>query len=271
MAIERKMKYVGKCPKCELNYIKENEELCSVCRRKSFFIENEFSSDSYSQERWKKLKEIEERQRQKEKQNKEELLNIMKSFGFEGFCHTANLNNFIDIYKSGFLKSRNLLEEEGFVFEDNSNMSVIEKTGEFIKKQVRFYYRPITPTNIGAYIKFNQKHPVLMVFDESLLYDECYFSEGCPAGYNKTIHKNISRAKKFNWEKIFETGYFDTFDDESRNYRNSEFLVPHKVPISKIKKIYFKCENDMKLAIEKIGKDERFVVDETKFYKENVW
>ena len=79
------MKYIGKCPKCELNYIKENEELCSVCRRKSFFIENDSSSDSYSQERWKKLKEIEERQRQKEKQNKEELLNIMKSFGFEGF------------------------------------------------------------------------------------------------------------------------------------------------------------------------------------------
>ena len=79
MAIEQKMKYIGKCPKCELNYIKENEELCSVCSRKRFSDEWYSNDNVNSQERERKLKEIEERQKREELQDKNEILDIMKS------------------------------------------------------------------------------------------------------------------------------------------------------------------------------------------------
>ena len=271
MAIEQKIKYIGKCPKCELNYIKENENLCSVCSRKRFLDEWDSNDNIDLQKREQKLREIEERQKGEELQDKKEILNIMKSHGFEGFCHTANLNNFIDIYKSGFLKSRHLLEEEGYKFEDNANGSVIEKTSEFIKKKVRFYYRPITPTNISAYINYNQKHPVLMVFDESLIFEECVFTDGCPVSCITKVGPKLKYVKSFNWKEIFEKGPFDACNMATRNYRNAEFLMKDKVSIKKIKTIYFKSQEDMSLAINELGNDERFIVNENKFYKEYVW
>ena len=271
MAIEQKIKYVGKCPKCELNYIKENEELCSVCSKKRFSDEWYSNDNAASQEREQKLKEIEERQKREELQDKNEILDIMKSYGFEGFCHTANLNNFINIYKSGFLKSRYLLESEGYKFEDNAESSVIEKTSDFIKKKVRFYYRSITPTNISAYINHNQKHPVLMVFDESLIYEDCMFTDGCPVSILTKIGPKLKYVKSFNWKEIFERGPFDACNMATRNYRNAEFLIKDKVSISKAKTIYFKSKEDMDFAIKKLGNDDRFMVNENKFYKEYVW
>ena len=57
---------------------------------------------------------------------------MWKSYGFIGFLHTADFKNFILIYKSKFLKSRNQLIKEGINFIDNAEEGVIEKTSETI-------------------------------------------------------------------------------------------------------------------------------------------
>lgn len=88
------------------------------------------------------------------------------------------------------LKSRNQLKNEGLVFEDNAELSVLSHTDELTKSKVRLYYRCKTPTNISAFKKHNQQRPVMIVFTEDLLLDtNLIFAMVAPAHIQQKEHR----------------------------------------------------------------------------------
>lgn len=284
--MDKKISY-KKCPYCELNYIPIDEVCCKVCysnfqsaRNKANNVNRENNYNDYKKIDPQKLKEErlkkqEEKLRriqlkeQKEYSDRKELLKLWKSYGFIGFLHTADLKNFILIYKSKFLKSRKQLIKEGINFIDNAEEGVIEKTSETIKYMVRFYYRPITPTNISAYISHNQKNPVLIVFDENIIFDKSVtFCDGC-AGSNLTSRtKEAEDALLYDWKEIFSGGAFNSCDFILKNHRNAEFLIKSPLSLEYATKFYFKNYMDYVNACKLFGNDDRFEYNPKLFYWE---
>ena len=244
-----------KCPYCDLNYIPLNDFCCEVCYENSPIAKQDAISRKSEQ---KKTEELNARKN---------LLTLWKSLGFIGFLHTANFDNFVSIYKSNFLKSRNQLLSEGFVFKDNAETGVLEKTYYSIKSKVRFYYRPITPTNISAFMWHNQKNPVMIVFDENLIFDnDVLFCDGCAGSKLTTITKTAKNAMSFNWQVIFEKGPFNSNDAIVKNHRNAEFLISSPLNIQKATKFYFRNFKDYIQACQMFGKDPRFELKPKLFY-----
>ena len=241
-----------KCPICEFNFIRESEECCSVCA----------------------ANEIRQKERLEENtQFKGELLNKFNSYNFIGFLHTTNLSNFVKIYEDGFLFSREYMMQNNIKFEDNAMPEVINITNEFVKHNVRFYYRIKTPTNYRAYHSYNQSNPVLLVFDKKIIFDDdVAFSDGCAASNKSTITKNAETAINFKWEDIFsqtplteEEVIMNMMGNGPTRYRNAEFLYPIKISIDKVNKIYFKNKADMDYAVNILGVDDRFEVNALMF------
>lgn len=256
--MEEKAKY-KKCPYCELNYIPTTDHCCKVCYANSQTARNE----AILQRKRQRL-EIE---RIQEHNNRRYLLDLWKNHDFLGFLHTTNFENFVNIYKTKFLKSRNQLISEGFVFEDNAESTVLEKTLESVKSKVRFYYRPITPTNISAYLWHNQKNPVLIVFDENLIFErEVLFCDGCAGSNLTTSTKTAKDALRFNWKEIFSIGPFNTDDFVLKNHRNAEFLINSPISLERAIKFYFRNCKDYVNACELFGGDVRFEHNPKMFY-----
>ena len=150
---------------------------------------------------------------------------------------------------------------------------IIDGTTTFIKEKTRFYYKPITPTNISAYKNYKQTRPVLMVFEPSLIFNQnVYFSDGCARAYNTITTKDPNSAIRFHWDRIFDRTPLHEIPEDELNkydpvhYRNAEFLYPNKVSTDKIIKIYFKRKSDMDYAISQVGNDPRFILDNSKFF-----
>lgn len=244
-----------KCPFCELNYIKADEECCKVC----------YEQNPQAKRMVKIKEEIDfnkeqERRLNKEKEDRKTLLEVMRAKGFIGFVRTENFDNFVKIYNSGYLMSRQTVQRENINFTDNADPNVILNTSDFVKKHVRFYYRCKTPTNYGAYYYFGQKNPIMLVFDEELIFDKnAIFCDGnAMAGQTRQIRKADFALKNFNWDDIFSFGQFNADDLAKKNHRNAEFLLPDKVSLEYVKNIYFKNRDDMKNAIALLGNDKRF-------------
>ena len=219
-------------------------------------------------------------EKEKDKCNREKLLAILHEFGFEGFLHTTELENFKIIVSSGFLYSRIELEKSKITFNDSADHEVLDKTRDDVKSCCRFYYYFKTPTNNKA----GYSHPVIIVFDENLIFEEgCEFTaQNAAKTYSSEKTTDAKEALSFSWDGIFERGgysYSKYYETDENGYqtkkskdlitgmRNAEFLVHHKVGIDKIHKIYFKNRLDLVEATEFCPKTlvEKFCEDRSKF------
>lgn len=205
-----------------------------------------------------------------EDEAKRKLLAILEKYGFEGFLHTTELENFQRIIISGYLLSRKKVEE----FIDKADKEVIEQTTEFVLNCCRFYYYFKTPTNYRA----GYSKPVILVFDKELIFKEkLFFSEGNAA--SKFFRPKISAkdALSINWHGVFERGayssskYVDSMGNNAgyvTRIRNSECLIRDKVDIKYIDKVYFKTETDYheakSFSPEWLSK--KFFIDRSKFF-----
>lgn len=210
-----------------------------------------------------------------EKRN--DLLIYLKSrYQFHGFLHYSDFSNYIKIMKDGYLKCRNELSTGQF--KDAADSNVIEKTRDYVKTHVRFFYKGMTPTlysNEGIKIDNADPHmpiPVLMIFDEQIIHiPNVKFLSGC-GGSNYTLKydNQFDALERMNWDEIFRRGQYGISDTEHgaealrakiTNNRNAEFLVPNKISTEHIKRIVFRCEADRFRAKVLLGDDIRYSVD----------
>ena len=255
-----------KCPNCELNYIDEKNLYCEYCIKSNSQIRSIVNKIRYEEE-LKRDREIIEKEKTEELQYRKELLELLNTFGFNGFLHTTSLNNFINIYKTKKILPRIKLENNSF--EDCANPEIISKTSDFLKSCVRFYYRAKTPTNVSAYKDFKQLSQVILVLDKNEIYnDNAYFSNMNAKSIYARCSNRAKNALKYDWEKVFAEGPLKNEDDFiEKSERNAEFLIFGDVDLSKISKIVFRTTFDMDEAIKKLGLDERFVVNSLMFYR----
>ncbi|MDY4576248.1 MAG: DarT ssDNA thymidine ADP-ribosyltransferase family protein [Intestinibacter sp.] len=214
----------------------------------------------------------------------EKVEQLKRDYNFKGLYHFTDFSNLEQIFKSGYLYSRNESIQKFGGFQDGADPKMINKLRDlnrlFVMNCVRFYYRPKTPTlyrNEGVKLEqyCNNIHipmPVYLLFDESLIYSkDVIFSDGnTTSKYTKIDDTNDFFINKMDWKYIFKEGHYfepgENYSDiekwERGRKRQAELLSLNPVSIEKyLKKIIFRCEADKKRAINVYGHSDKYEVD----------
>lgn len=158
--------------------------------------------------------------------------------------HYTDISNAVSILESGMLYSRLRAEELHVMMNDNASRQVIDMTAQKTASYVRFYFRPLTPTQ---YHNEGFKHrdlrydgdpnanvpvPIFFFFHlEQLLSDpNTCFSEGSEAGGGVPVLKGEDAFANLDFEMIYRNGPYISQDSENRkregSLRQSEILYP---------------------------------------------
>lgn len=157
--------------------------------------------------------------------------------------HYTDVENAVSILHSGFLYSRANAQQLGLMRNDNASRQVIDMTQTEAISCVRFYFRPLTPTQ---YYNEGYKHPklrydndenantpvpVFFLFDLSKLLSipGVRFSELPQSGHGSDLKNGPEAFADLPFEKIYSNG-FESFE-ESKKYRHAEILHPNSMQI----------------------------------------
>lgn len=164
--------------------------------------------------------------------------------------HFSDMKNIVKILESGTLYSRNNAIKKGLMVNDNASHEVINQTDDYIHDQVRFYFRPMTPTqyNNEGLKEGNPKDkhcpiPVFLLFDIAIIEHhahECILCQKTLASQlsQELITKQIEDLNSFPYEKIYHAGAYDpNFEADIKQYRQAEFCIKNQVGLEDLKYI----------------------------------
>lgn len=188
--------------------------------------------------------------------------------------HFTDVTNAVSILQSGILYSRSQATQRGVMENDNASRQVIDITDARTASYVRFYFRPLTPTqyNNEGYkhirLRYNDDVyanipvPVFFIFDLNTLLqtNNVIFSPLSQAGYGNPTYSGEEAFAKMPFDKIYSNG---PCDDETRHYRHAEILCPDSYRIDDAL-ISIVCRNECEKST---LLNMLFVQDSTAYYK----
>lgn len=157
--------------------------------------------------------------------------------------HYTDITNALSILQEGVLYSRLDAQSKHLMKNDNASYQVIDITSLDTLSYVRFYFRPLTPTQynnegykhpslrFSSDAKANVPIPIFFAFNlEKLLTDpKVMFSEMTQAGAGSPRFSGEEHFARLPFEKIYSDGYVE---DDIRKYRHAELLYPNSYPIN---------------------------------------
>lgn len=158
--------------------------------------------------------------------------------------HYTDVTNAVSILSSGTLYSRTRAEALGLMSNDNASRQVIDMTQTEATANVRFYFRPLTPTqyyNEGfkhSDLRYDQDLnanvpvPVFLLFDleKVLSMPDIKFSELPQSGHGSNLCSRVEEFADFNFDMIYSSGYSDNFE-QAKRLRHAEILYPNSFKI----------------------------------------
>lgn len=188
--------------------------------------------------------------------------------------HYTDIKNALSILKMGTLYSRSTAQKEHLMRNDNASLQVIDMTSSNVLSYVRFYFRPLTPTqyyNEGfkpVDLRYdrdpnaNVPVPIFFAFNLNKLLDDpnVKFSAFSQAGYGAPIVSGVDEFAKLPFEKIYGDG---PTDNENRKYRHAELLYPSSYSImDSLEAILCRNEFEQSMLLTLLRKE-----NESLFYK----
>lgn len=156
--------------------------------------------------------------------------------------HYTDVQNAVGILSSGKLYSRSRANACGVMKNDNASAQVIDMTNSDIYTYVRFYFRPMTPTQYynEGYKHFRLRYendinanvsvPIFFAFDLNKLLQNKHtlFSNKGQAGSGSPMYGGEERFSQLEFDKIYSVG---SADNETIKYRHAELLYPYEYDI----------------------------------------
>lgn len=155
--------------------------------------------------------------------------------------HFTDVMNAVSILDKGFIFCR--ADAASYMANDNAAKRVIDLTKMSVQEYVRFYFRPLTPTqyyNEGykhPQIQFQEANvpvPVFFIYDLAQMMEDpgFLFSEKTQAGHTEeTLAQGIDAFEKLSFDQIYSYGVESA--GESKRFRQAELLYPHRWPVKR--------------------------------------
>lgn len=194
--------------------------------------------------------------------------------------HYTDVMNAINILSTGKLYSRIRAQQTGLMKNDNASIQVINMTGTEATSYVRFYFRPLTPTQ---YYNEGFKHkkirydndenanvpvPIFFLFDLNTLLNEekISFSKQSQAGSGSPHLHGIDDFSNMPFSDIYSNGPCEA---EKRKYRHAELLYPDEYDIANSLRYIFCRNNAERTTLLTLLKHKS--IQAYQYYKENVF
>jgi len=166
---------------------------------------------------------------------------LLKQYNINYIYHMTHVNNLQNILQYGLLSHNNnvvtnKIDNPAVNSRRNFNDPIYNKN---VHSYVPFYFNP---KNAMLYVnKENQGNLIILVFDANLIYEKgSLFTDGNASVNGTKFYNDINNLDKLDWNCINAKTWYN-FPDGKRT-KMSEVLVPNKVNINKLKKIY--CINN---------------------------
>lgn len=157
--------------------------------------------------------------------------------------HYTDITNAVSILNTSMLFSRAKAEAMGVMRNDNASRQVIDMTKTEAISCVRFYFRPLTPTQ---YYNEGFKHPQLRYCDDQnantpvpifFLFDlekllskpGVKFSNQKQAGNGSTLKSGVDSFATLNFDNVYSNNLENIVDTKS--FRHAEILHPNSMCI----------------------------------------
>lgn len=157
--------------------------------------------------------------------------------------HYTDVTNAVSILDSGCLYSRANVDQLGLMHNDNASRQVIDMTQTEAISCVRFYFRPLTPTQ---YYNEGYKHPQLRYHNDAnanapvpvfFLFDlpnllsvpGVQFSELPQSGYGSELKSGPKAFSALNFDSIYNNSLENM--EQTKRYRHAEILHPNSMQI----------------------------------------
>ena len=174
--------------------------------------------------------------------------------------HYTDVTNAIGILREGAIFSRVDALNRQLMNNDNASRQVIEMTFSAATSNVRFYYRPLTPTQFHneGYKHYKLRYcgddnanvpvPVFFLFDlETVLQmEKTKFSEQSLAGIGSVLYQGENDFSKLNFSQIYKNGYMEDVDSEKK-FRQAEIVYEGTFCIDNSLR-WIVCRNDIERA-----------------------
>jgi len=189
--------------------------------------------------------------------------------------HYTDIQNAVLILSSGYLHSRQHLEDERLLAVSSGSNEVLAGTHPDIRNYVRLYFRPKTPTqfyaegvkssNTLSISRFPDAHcpvPVFFLFDsaEILSREDSWFSDRGLASRNHEIMSTAQELANLDWRKIYHTGPYDPSKFEEADIasrRMAEVIVYSRLELASLKWIYCRSEAEKDTLLYLLTEDDR--------------
>lgn len=193
--------------------------------------------------------------------------------------HFTDIINAVSILKQGKIFSRKQALELKLMGVDNASHEVIDQTRDFVEEYVRFYFRPLTPTQYNneglKHINVSDSHcprPVFFLFDNSIvesysansLYGEKTFASDLT--FPTTDYRSINSFSQL----IYHYGSYDVLNQSAiKQYRQAEFAVKDSIDLSKLKWIVLRSNAEKEFLLYWLHDKDIYKYDEIiRTYKE---
>lgn len=183
--------------------------------------------------------------------------------------HFTNIDNAVQILKSGKLYSRSKLEKIQGMITDNASPSVIENTDEVWKNYVRLYFRPRTPTQhvnegyrpracreLGAHCPI----PVYFLFNSKKLLarKSVKFSYKSLALRETKVYTDFTDFKRIPFELVYHDSWFPPEDrDIIVQHRHAEVIVPYELNLEDLSYVWCRSEAEYRTFINLLSSETR--------------
>ena len=171
--------------------------------------------------------------------------------------HFTHLENAASILKCGFLYSRAELNRQSVAFSDSASSQVINQSHPELADQVRFYFRPRTPTTYHMEgfkpvdKRFHDAHcamPVYLLFDMKgvISLNKTRFSDGNLASEYSSLFSSADEFTQLPFGDIYHDGPYHEEDRYLiRRTRQAEVIYPKKISLEHLKYIYCRSQAEM--------------------------
>ncbi|MCQ6521707.1 MULTISPECIES: DarT ssDNA thymidine ADP-ribosyltransferase family protein [Bacillus] len=162
--------------------------------------------------------------------------------------HFSHVTNIASILNDDLLRCRNQVKQIGNKnLNDNASSDVIDGTEEEYKDYVRFYFRPLTPTQyhnegirakteitgLGAHCPV----PVFLLFDPAMLdQPSVFFSyESLASHYHIPLYQGVEKLAEAPFEYIYHNE--STYIQQIRKHRQAEIVIKDQCNLRYLQKI----------------------------------
>lgn len=206
--------------------------------------------------------------------------------------HLTDMSNLVGIAQRGEVLSRTELQARGIGYHSSAQDSVLNRRTHktvmdgmrtynvSLNDYVPLYFRTRTPMQFHTEgVKVEQdgwRHmprPVILAFPTAdVLHNDTLVADGNAAQRGTNLVQGPAGLHWLDPALIFHEGS-DGFNQDIKRARQSELLVPGRLPLDKAKALYFRSEGDRRAAEELLWQDSvdtdalpRFVVEPTHFF-----